>query len=89
MIEWQTLSSPEERVSWLIKEFTPIKCFVGNLLNLGLDRRPTWPSITVEIYEAEDTPENKQIRIRCTEWALFHLIMLWDENKTAEVGFMF
>lgn len=83
----ESSSSSEHTLPWE-GEFTPLKGFLANLRLLGLTHKPDTPRITAELFTAEDTPENKKVRIRFTEWALYHLLSLWNPEKAREVGYI-
>ncbi|GFF40898.1 hypothetical protein IFM51744_04621 [Aspergillus udagawae] len=50
--------------------------FVRNLKLLQLDLQPDWPDITVR--SLSPSSQNQRQRIRAVEWALYHLVALWD-----------
>lgn len=59
---------------------TVVSLFVRNLRLLNLDLQPDWPDISVSSFGNNDA----STRIRCTEFALFHLFRLYDPTTTSE-----
>jgi len=59
---------------------TVVSLFVTNLRLLNLDLQLDWPDISVSSFCNNDA----RTRIRCTEFALFHLFRLYDRTMTAE-----
>ncbi|EAW14030.1 uncharacterized protein ACLA_070630 [Aspergillus clavatus NRRL 1] len=55
--------------------------FIRNLKLLQLDLQPDWPDITT--HSLSPSSQNQRQRIKAVEWALYHLVALWD-LKTAQ-----
>ncbi|PYH90229.1 hypothetical protein BO71DRAFT_82660 [Aspergillus ellipticus CBS 707.79] len=60
----------------------PLAVFVRNLQLLQLDRHNDWPHITLR--SLADTSQNQRQRIRVIEWALYHLVTLWDPDTARD-----
>lgn len=61
----------------------PLSVFVRNLQLLQLDRHDDWPRISLR--SLADTSQNQRQRIRAIEWALYHLVALWDPDTARDV----
>ncbi|GLA46256.1 hypothetical protein AnigIFM63604_009049 [Aspergillus niger] len=60
----------------------PLSVFVRNLQLLQLDRHDDWPRISLR--SLADTSQNQRQRIRAIEWALYHLVALWDPDTARD-----
>jgi hypothetical protein len=60
-----------------------IGVFIRNLKLLQLDLHPDWPDITVR--SLSPSSQNQRQRIRAVEWALYHLVALWDPKIAQDV----
>ena len=65
-----------------------VTVFLRNLRLLNLDEHPDWPSICAESFSTKGPQQNQKNRIRCVEWALYHLFEIWDVRGTQDVGTM-
>ncbi|RHZ51399.1 hypothetical protein CDV55_100330 [Aspergillus turcosus] len=61
-------------VGWTPQSHTCV--FIRNLKLLQLDLHPDWPDITVR--SLSPSSQNQRQRIRAVEWALYHLVALWE-----------
>ncbi|KAF4291382.1 hypothetical protein KXX16_001459 [Aspergillus fumigatus] len=61
-------------LNWTQQSHTCV--FIRNLKLLQLDLQPDWPDITVS--SLSPSSQNQRQRIRVVEWALYHLVALWD-----------
>ena len=61
----------------------PLAVFVRNLQLLQLDRHDDWPQISPR--SLTDTSQNQRQRVKAIEWALYHLITLWDPSTARDV----
>ncbi|GIJ98555.1 hypothetical protein Aspvir_000672 [Aspergillus viridinutans] len=61
-------------LNWAHQSHTCV--FIRNLKLLQLDLQPDWPDITVR--SLSPSSQNQRQRIRAVEWALYHLVALWD-----------
>ncbi|RHZ55039.1 uncharacterized protein CDV56_100505 [Aspergillus thermomutatus] len=61
-------------LNWTHQSHTCV--FIRNLKLLQLDLQPDWPDITVR--SLAPSSQNQRQRIRAVEWALYHLVALWD-----------
>ena len=59
---------------------TVVFLFVTNLRLLNLDVLPDWPHITVSSFSNYDA----RTKIKCTEYALYHLFRIYDTATTAD-----
>ncbi|RAK99230.1 uncharacterized protein BO80DRAFT_495041 [Aspergillus ibericus CBS 121593] len=60
----------------------PLSVFVRNLQLLQLDRHDDWPHISLRTLA--DTSQNQRQRVRAIEWALYHLVALWDPSTARD-----
>ncbi|OOF99634.1 hypothetical protein ASPCADRAFT_138316 [Aspergillus carbonarius ITEM 5010] len=60
----------------------PLAVFVRNLQLLQLDRHDDWPQISPR--SLTDTSQNQRQRVKAIEWALYHLITLWDPSTARD-----
>ncbi|EAU37859.1 conserved hypothetical protein [Aspergillus terreus NIH2624] len=56
--------------------------FVRNLQLLQLDRRQDWPAISVR--SLSPASHNQRQRLKAIEWALYHLVALWDPETARD-----
>ncbi|GIJ88821.1 hypothetical protein Asppvi_007749 [Aspergillus pseudoviridinutans] len=61
-------------LNWTHQSHTCV--FIRNLKLLQLDLQPDWPDVTV--HSLSPSSQNQRQRIRAVEWALYHLVALWD-----------
>jgi hypothetical protein len=54
--------------------------FLANLRILDLDLLEDWPDISAETFSVTGSQGQKK-RVQCVEWALYQLIVLWDEDE--------
>jgi hypothetical protein len=59
---------------------TVVSLFVTNLRLLNLDLLPDWPNITVSSFSNQDA----RTKIKCVEYALYHLFRLYDTATASE-----
>lgn len=57
-----------------------------NLRLLDFDKRPDWPSITPQIFSANDAQHTQKNRVRSVEWILYRLFGEWDPEETKNVS---
>lgn len=57
--------------------------FVRNLQLLRLDCHDDWPGITVR--SLAPSSQNQRQRIKAIEWALYHLVAIWDPETARDV----
>lgn len=62
-----------------------ITVFLRNLRLLNLHRHADWPSICADTFSTKGAHQNQKKRIRCVEWALYHLFEVWDIEETQDV----
>ncbi|PWY66043.1 hypothetical protein BO94DRAFT_570295 [Aspergillus sclerotioniger CBS 115572] len=60
----------------------PLAVFVRSLQLLQLDRHDDWPHISLR--SLADTSQNQRQRVRAIEWALYHLVALWDPSTARD-----
>ncbi|RAL17681.1 uncharacterized protein BO97DRAFT_381249 [Aspergillus homomorphus CBS 101889] len=60
----------------------PLVVFVRNLRLLQLDTHRDWPNITLRTLA--DTSQNQRQRLKAVEWALYHLVNLWDPDTARD-----
>ncbi|PYH44281.1 uncharacterized protein BP01DRAFT_392808 [Aspergillus saccharolyticus JOP 1030-1] len=60
----------------------PLLVFVRNLRLLQLDAHRDWPNITLQ--SLADTSQNQRQRLKAVEWALYHLVTIWDPDTARE-----
>lgn len=60
-----------------------------NLHILRLDQSDEGSSISSQTFSTNDSVQNRQNRIRCWEWTLYHLFKIWDPKETNEVSIIF
>lgn len=68
-------------LNWTQQSHTCV--FIRNLKLLQLDLQPDWPDITVS--SLSPSLQNQRQRIRVVEWALYHLVALWDPKLAHDV----
>jgi hypothetical protein len=68
-------------LNWAHQSHTSV--FIRNLKLLQLDLQPDWPDITVR--SLSPSSQNQRQRIRAVEWALYHLVALWDPKLAHDV----
>ncbi|KAL5361476.1 HAUS augmin-like complex subunit 6 N-terminus-domain-containing protein [Aspergillus floccosus] len=56
--------------------------FVRNLQLLQLDRRQDWPAISVR--SLSPASHNQRQRLKAIEWALYHLVALWEPETARD-----
>ncbi|RCI09693.1 hypothetical protein L249_3856 [Ophiocordyceps polyrhachis-furcata BCC 54312] len=59
----------------------PLSIFLTNLRLLDLDLLPDWPDISLQTFAA--STQSQKRRVQCVEWALFHLVSLWDPDEAS------
>ncbi|KAI9875492.1 MAG: hypothetical protein M1830_008411 [Pleopsidium flavum] len=59
-----------------------ITVFLRNLRLLNLDHSQDWPSITALSFSTRSAQQNQKNRIRCVEWALYHLFEIWNAEES-------
>ncbi|KAI5289993.1 hypothetical protein KEM54_002702 [Ascosphaera aggregata] len=57
-----------------------IEVVLRNLRLLHLDQRPDWPKITVKSFHPSQ--QNLRTRVKCVEWTLYQLLLIWDPEET-------
>ncbi|PYI08235.1 hypothetical protein BO78DRAFT_365254 [Aspergillus sclerotiicarbonarius CBS 121057] len=60
----------------------PLSVFVRNLQLLQLDLHDDWPHISLR--SLADTSQNQRQRVKAIEWALYHLVTLWDPSTARD-----
>ncbi|KAF2725738.1 hypothetical protein K431DRAFT_280450 [Polychaeton citri CBS 116435] len=58
-----------------------VPLFLTNLRLLNLDLQSDWPAITSTTFASNG---DARVRIKCSEWALYHLFRLYDGHLTAD-----
>jgi hypothetical protein len=66
-----------------------IASFLSNLALLDLDLLEDWPGIDIQTFSSSEGRHGSKQRIRCVEWALYHLFRLWDPMLAERVRFRF
>ncbi|KAK9772996.1 putative HAUS augmin-like complex subunit 6 N-terminus-domain-containing protein [Seiridium cardinale] len=76
------LTTPTPNTSALVPSTTShVSLFLTNLRLLDLDQERDWPSITPATFSTKDAAGGLKNRIKCVEWALYHLFVLWDGEE--------
>lgn len=63
-----------------------ITVFLRNLRLLNLDVKDDWPFPNADCFSSKGLQQNPRDRIRCIEWALYHLFEIWDPEETRSVS---
>lgn len=58
-----------------------VSIFLKNLQLLDFDQEKNWPGISPTTFSTKDAAGGLKNRIRCIEWALYHLFLLWDAQE--------
>ncbi|KAH0559539.1 hypothetical protein GP486_003941 [Trichoglossum hirsutum] len=59
-----------------------VSLFLTSLRLLDLDKHPEWPGISRHTFSYKDAQQGQKNRIKCVEWALYHLFEIWDGEGT-------
>ncbi|KAE8154784.1 HAUS augmin-like complex subunit 6 N-terminus-domain-containing protein [Aspergillus avenaceus] len=60
----------------------PLAVFIRNLRLLQLDTHDDWPDISAS--SLSPSSQNQRQRIKTIEWALYHLVVLWDPETARD-----
>ena len=72
------------------KHTTPkASLFLTNLRLLDLDKHYDCPPTLLQTFDTKDGLQDQKNRIRCAEWALYHLFEFWDPEETRNVRLLF